>query len=671
MCGIIHLRHFFTAFAIFTFAVVGMTSCQNSDTMKRNIKDYPVYSGTDLGLTFGTEKIFLRTWSPEAEVVRVKVYGSPLGGEPEAELNAESSEAGVWTTEIDGDSYGKYYTIQARISGKWRGEVPGPYAVAAGTNGLRAQFIDPSRENPEGWENDAAPPLNSPDEIVLYELHIRDFSIHPESGMEAKGKYMAFTERGTATPDGIPTGVDHLVDLGVTHVHLLPSFDFLSIDESNPDKPQFNWGYDPQNFNVPEGSYSTNAADGAVRIREFKAMVKALHNAGIRVVMDVVYNHTGKVDGLSFEELVPGYYYRHNDDGSLSNASGCGNEVASERPMVRKFIIESLVHWVEEYHIDGFRFDLMAIHDMETMREIEKTLHDIDPDIFIYGEGWTAGDSPLPYDDRALKQHTWKMPNIAAFSDDLRDGIKGSWHDHDSKGFVSGNTEMKERVKFGIVGAIGHPGVNFADPQTPDTAWAMDPVQSIGYVSCHDNHTLFDKLTFANPKANSETIRKMHILSNAIVLTSQGVPFLHAGVEFMRTKGGEENSYKSPDSVNQIVWSEKAKHEDVYRAHRELIAMRKAHPAFRLGTADEVVARLKFLPGSESVVAYTIDSPEVDSWVEVFVAFNGGGQNAEIDLPSGKWTIFWKGSARETEGVMVAGKAAVPAYGALIAFKNR
>jgi len=382
-----------------------------------------------------------------------------------------------------------------------------------------------------------------------------------------------------------------------------------------------------------------------------------------------VYNHTGRVDGLSFEETVPGYYYRHTQNGDLSNASGCGNELASERSMVRKFMVNSLKYWMSEYHIDGFRFDLMGIHDRETMNLISTELSKINPDVLLYGEGWTAGDSPLPEDQRALKKYTHKIPGVAAFSDDIRDGIKGHWHDIKSKGFVGGNLNLRESVKFGIVGAIPHDQINYDHINNSDTAWAKEPSQCVSYVSCHDNHTLYDKLKIANPGASEEDIQKMHILSNAIVLTSQGIPFLHAGVDFMRTKYGEENSYQSPDSINQIDWQRKGKYDEVFKAYQDLVQLRKEHSAFRLGKTELIQKNLEFLESDSSLVAYTILAPENDSWDEILLTFNGSSDAKSLQLPKGLWQIEYLNSIRNEEGKIISGKIEAEPYSFSILYK--
>ncbi|MGB3465504.1 MAG: type I pullulanase, partial [Cyclobacteriaceae bacterium] len=491
--------------------------------------------------------------------------------------------------------------------------------------------------DPEGWNNDTRPALQNLTDAIIYELHIRDFSIYPNSGIKNKGKYLAFTEPDTNI-DGIATGVAHLRELGITHLHILPGFDFRSIDESQPESNAYNWGYDPQNYNVPEGSYATDAENGEVRIREFKEMVMSLHNNGFRVIMDVVYNHTGATKDSNFNQLYPGYYYRLTEDGKFSNASACGNETASEKPMMRKFMLESIRHWIEEYHIDGFRFDLMGIHDLETMNLIAEEVRKIDPTILLYGEGWTAGDCMLEESKRAVKANTLKMPAIAVFSDEIRDGIKGHWSDHLDKGFVSSKADSEESVKFGIVGATDHTGVDFTKVNYAKKARANGPWQTINYVACHDDMTLFDKLKESTGKTGKE-LEAMHLLANTIVLTSQGIPFLHAGADFLRTKYGNSNSYQSPDSINQLDWDRKRQYVKINEHYRKLIAMRKEHPVFRLKTSEEIQQRLEFTHDTGMLIAYTLDGTNLqeESWDKVYVIFNGSDQAKQVNLPSGEW----------------------------------
>ncbi|GJM34693.1 MAG: type I pullulanase [Saprospiraceae bacterium] len=638
-----------------TMLILLSMACQPPAPTYQSFEEYPAYQGRDLGLVYSPEKSVFKLWAPPAEEVKLHLYTDPVEGDAESSHQMDRQENGVWMATFTDDLLGKYYAFQTKVDGKWGEEVPDPYVKAVGTNGQRGQVVDLATTNPEGWEQDQRPPLQNFTDIILYELHVRDLSMNPNSGIQHKGKFLGLTELGTRSPEGVMTGLDHIKDLGVTHVHLLPSFDFMSVDESKPEDNEFNWGYDPQNYNVPEGSYSTNPADGTVRIREFKQVVKTLHDNGLRVIMDVVYNHTGATEGSNFNQLVPGYYYRQNEEGGFSNASACGNETASERTMVRKFMVESMKYWAEEYHIDGFRVDLMGIHDIETMNRVSASLHQVDPTIFIYGEGWTAGSSPLPEAQQALKKNTPKLDQIAAFSDDIRDAIKGHVFTHDAKGFISGLPGLEESIKFGIVASTKHAQVDYSVINYSKAPWAPSPFQTITYVSCHDNHTLWDRLTISCPEASEEEKIKMHKLAGAMVLTSQGVSFLHAGVEMMRTKGGEENSFESPDEVNQIDWSRKSKYPEVYNYFKNLISLRKNHPAFRMMTTDVVQAHLKFLDvpeGSTNLVAYQLTgNANGDPWREILVVFNGNKDSKAVNIPEGEWTIVVDGKKVNEDGL--------------------
>jgi pullulanase len=459
--------------------------------------------------------------------------------------------------------------------------------------------------------------------------------------------------------------------LGITHVHLLPSYDHYSIDESNLDSAQFNWGYDPQNYNVPEGSFSSDPYNAEVRIKEFKQMVKAFHDNGIGVILDVVYNHTGRTEGSNFNLETPGYYYRQREDGTWSDASACGNETSSDRPMTRKFIKESVLYWAREYHLDGFRFDLMGIHDITTMNKIASSLKALDPSIFVYGEGWTAGSTPLPEEQQAIKKNTYRMPLISAFSDDVRDGIKGSVFEDKSTGFVSGAKDTEESIKFGVVGSIFHESIDYMQVNYSDTAWSNEPWQAISYVSCHDNHTLFDKLSISRPDASADEIKAMHKLANAIVLTTQGTPFLHAGVEMMRTKGGEHNSYNKPDDINQIDWNWKVTNRDVFNYYQSLIALRKAHPAFFMPTADMVRENLSFVKSEPGLIGFQIsNNANDDSWKDILIYYNAKTQEANVDL-DGQWQIAVQGDQIDANGLSTATNSAIiPATSMFIAFKK-
>jgi pullulanase len=477
-------------------------------------------------------------------------------------------------------------------------------------------------------------------DAIIYELHVRDASIAVNSGIDKKGKFLGLTETGTKNTAGMATGLDHIKEMGVTHVHLLPFYDINSVDESMPGKEKYNWGYDPLNYNVPEGSYATDATDGVTRIKEFKQLVQTFHQNGLRVVMDVVYNHTALTEQSNFNQLVPGYYYRQTADGKFSNATACGNETASERPMMRKFIIESMKYWVQEYHIDGFRIDLMGVHDIETMNLISKELHKIRPDILLYGEGWTAGSSPLPDSMRALKKYAYKLDRVAVFSDDIRDGIKGSVFNHEDRGFASGKPGMEESVKFGIVASCPHPQVNYNKVNYSRAPYSAEPHHTITYAECHDNHVLWDKLAISAKDATREEREKMHRLALSIVMTSQGIPFLHAGTEFLRTKKGVENSFESPDSINAIDWSLKTSNANVVEHVKKLVQLRKAHPAFRMTPAKQMSSHIRFLDMPDGVVAYTINGAAVhDSWQKILVILNGSGKTTDVTLPAGRWTV--------------------------------
>ncbi|MEI7726686.1 MAG: type I pullulanase, partial [Bacteroidota bacterium] len=563
--------------------------------------------------------------------------------------------------------------FQAKIDGKWNDEYPDPYAKAVGVNGKRGQIIDLTETNPSGWENDRRPVMKNQTDAILYELHIRDLSVSPNSGIKNKGKFLGLTETGTKNSHAQSTGVDHIAELGVTHVHLLPVFDFGSVDESKLNVPQFNWGYDPQNYNVPEGFYSTDPEDGKVRIREFKQMVQAMHQKGLRVVMDVVYNHTSQTHNSNFDQLVPGYYYRQwEKDGKYSNASGCGNETASDRLMVRKFIIESVTYWVKEYHVDGFRFDLMAIHDMETMNLVAAALHAIDPTIIIYGEGWTAGDSPLPEQYRALKMNAKKMHGVAVFSDDIRDGVKGSVFEEKSTGFASGDKNTAESVKFGIVAAGEHPQIDYAKVNYSKKSYTDNPGEVINYVSCHDNQTLYDKLKISRPDASEADLVKMDKLANTIVLTSQGIPFLHAGAEMKRTKGGEHNSFNKPDSVNQINWDWKYENRSLFAYYKDLIALRKAHPAFRMSTSEMVRKSLVFLPVNDpQIIVYQLkDHANDDTWQQILVIFNGSDLEKNVVLPEGIWKAALQNYQFSHDAKTFSANVSVAPYSAMILYQK-
>ncbi len=602
---------------------------------------YPVYQGEDLGVHYTPEKTTFRVWAPSAQSITVRIFDQGHDGTLLETHKMKKDREGTWLLSINGDWKNRYYTYQAVVNGKTLLEVPDPYARAVGVNGNRGMIVDLPSTNPPGWETVNRPPLNSPADIVIWEIHVRDFSIHPSSGIMNRGKYLAFTETGTLSPQGHKTGIDHLVELGITHVHLLPVFDFYTIDETRLDEPQFNWGYDPKNYNAPDGSYATNPHDGNVRIKEFKQMVQALHNNGIRVIMDVVYNHMYDAGKSLFENLVPGYYFRMREDGTYSDGAGCGNETASERAMMRKFMIESLKYWATEYRIDGFRFDLMGLHDIETMNLIREELHAIDPTIILYGEGWTAGDTPLPENQRATKINASQLNGIAVFSDDIRDAIRGPWWDGKAPGYMAGKPGLEESIRFGVVAATQHPQIQYDKVNYSNAPYADNPLQVITYVTCHDNPCLWDKILETCINCNKDDKLDLQKFANAIVLTSQGVSFLHAGEELVRTKYGEHNSYNLPDSINQLVWHNKHSYREVFDYYKDMIALRKNHPAFRMPTTEMVQNHIRFFDiNTPLVVGYHISgNANGDKWRDILVFYNANPTDIKVDLPQGEWII--------------------------------
>ena len=634
--------------------------------------DYPTYSGPDLGLTFDarTGQGILRVWAPTAEALRLRLYATGSGGAASSTHELQRGPGGTWFITLPTGT-GGFYTVQATIGQQARAEVPDPYAKAVGANGHRAAWLDPATAAPPGWPDDLRPrPSASP---MIGEASVRDLSADPNSGIQHRGQYLGLTELGTSGPAGVATGVAHLRELGITHVHLLPTNDFAAIDEARPPSPdRYSWGYDPLNYFVPEGSYATDAADPAVRIREYKAMVQALHGQNLRVVADVVFNHVADAGSSAFEQLVPGYYFRHNADGSLSNATACGNEVASERPMVRKLIVEATAWWASHYHVDGFRFDLMGVLDLETMRAVRVALDQQDHSILVYGEGWTAGASPLPEAQRAVKANMPRLSRVAAFGDELRDGVKGHYAHQAEAGFVGGRPGLEESVKFGIVGAVQHPQLDYAKVNYSHAPWANQPGQAISYVACHDDRVLWDKLRVANPTASEDELIRMDALSNTIVFTSQGIPFLPLGDDFLRTKKGSANSYNLPDSINQLDWSRKARYSQVAAFYRQLLALRRVHPAFRLATQAEVAQHLVFLPGTPpGTIAYQLrEHAGGDKWQTITLVFNGNRDATTVPLPAGPYRVALRGlvvdaTAKEKLEAGAAG-VAVPGSTALV-----
>ena len=587
----------------------------------------------------------------------LRIYEAGRGGKVEKKIKMKQTSENVWQTTISGDLKGKFYTFDIG-----RGETPGVFAKAVGINGKRGAIVDMKTTNPSGWNSDRRLTLKSPADLIIYEMHHRDFSIDASSGLVNKGKFLALTEQ---------KAIKHLKELGVNAVHILPSYDFASIDESNTTTPQYNWGYDPLNYNVPEGSYSFDAEQPTRRILEFKQMVQALHKAGIRVILDVVYNHTFDIEGGNFDRTFPMAYYRYTADGKPSNGSGCGNETASEKPLMRQFILESMKYWATEYHIDGFRVDLMGIHDIETMNLIRKELTAIDPNIFIYGEGWTAGTCAYPTEKLALKAHIKQMPGIAAFSDELRDALRGPFSDDKQAAFLGGIAGFEESIKAGIAGMIAHPQVDYTKVNYTKEAWANEPTQMISYVSCHDDMCLVDRLKASIPEAayDMEEVIRLNQLAQTAVFTSQGIPFMLSGEEMLRDKKGVHNSFNSSDEINHLDWNNLKKYPQVFAYYKGLIQMRKDHPAFRLGSAELVRKHLEFLPTQDCLVAFRLKNHAGgDKWNNIYVVLNGSTNLQSVNIPKGKYTIVANNGVINEAGIgeMEGGEAMIDAQTALI-----
>ncbi len=632
---------------IFYFLMMAcvMAGCMEKEkVIYESFDAYPVRKGSLSEMEYTPSVTSFHLWSPNADEVRLMLYEEAEGGHAFQTHHMKLGDDGTWHVDVNEDLKGKFYAFNVKMQDEWLGDTPGLFAKAVGINGHRGAIIDMVQTNPTGWENDRKPVLRSVADVVVYEMHHRDFSIDASSGIEHKGQFLALTEQGTQSPEGLTTGIDHLKELGVTHVHLLPSYDYASIDEHTFKDSHYNWGYDPQNYNVPDGSYATDPTQPVTRIMEFKQMVQALHQAGIRVVLDVVYNHTYNASTSAFEKTVPGYFYRMKPDGTFANGSGCGNETASNRPMMRKFMVESVLYWMREYHLDGFRFDLMGIHDIATMNEIRQEAQKLDPQVLIYGEGWAAETPQYAADSLAMKANIARMPGIAAFCDEMRDGLRGPWDDDKKGAFLAGFPGHEESIKFGIVGAISHPQVKMDEVNYSNKAWAQEPVQMMSYVSCHDDMCLVDRLRTSVTDLKGNDLEKLDMLAQTAVLTSQGIPFIFAGEEVMRDKKFVHNSFQSPDSVNAINWHNKAKYQWVFNYYKGLIAMRKHHPAFRLGSAELVRQHLDFLPVEGSgVVAFRLkDHAGGDAWDNIIVVLNARRETAKIEVPEGKYVAVVK-----------------------------
>ena len=607
--------------------------------------------------------------------VEIHIYEDGQGGKAIKTIKMKASGENRWEATVKGDLKGKFYTFDIG-----KGETPGVFAKAVGVNGMRGAIVDMAETNPQGWENDQRPVIQSPADLVIYEMHWRDFSIDVSSGLKNKGKFLALTE---------PKAIEHLKNLGVNAVHILPSFDYASVDETKLDTPQYNWGYDPKNYNVPEGSYSTDPYNPVTRIKEFKQMVQALHKAGIRVILDVVYNHTFNIDHSNFQLTYPDMYYRKTADGKYSDGSGCGNETASEKPLMREFMLESVKYWIDEYHIDGFRFDLMGVHDIETMQQIRAEVNKIDPSIYIYGEGWSAGSCAYPVDKLAMKANAQQLNGIGAFSDDMRDALRGPFSDDHKGALLAGIPGEEESLKFGIVGGIAHPQVDMTKVNYDKKPWTNNPTEQISYVSCHDDMCLVDRLKASIPSLTDKNIPekertaeliRIDQLAQTAVFTSQGVPFILSGEEMLRDKKGIHNSYNSPDSINHLDWNNLQRYPQLFAYYKNLIQLRKNHPAFRLATGDKVRQHLEFLPAVNSkdvkqdcLVGFLLkDLQEIDAWKTIVVIYNFNKEAKEMAIPEGNYTIACCNGTIDEAGLgEVSGKEVlVDGQSALILFQK-
>ena len=591
---------------------------------------------------------FQLTTSPDVKKVNVVITDNDSDTAGQLVKSMKRVGAGKWKLTVKNDLKGKYYVFSV-YNQEQPDITPGLFAKAVGVNGKRGAIVDLKDTDPEGWADDVRPALKNPCDLVIYEMHHRDFSMDLSSGIKNKGKFLALTE---------PAAIDHLRRLGVNAIHILPSFDFASIDESKPDVAQYNWGYDPLNYNVPEGSYSTNAADPKVRIREFKQMVQALHKAGIRVILDVVYNHTFDINGSNFQKTYPDYYFRKTAEGKYSDGSGCGNETASDKQLMRDFMKESVEYWVKEYHIDGFRFDLMGVHDIETMNEIHDVVSKIDPSIYIYGEGWSAGSCAYPQEKLAMKANARELNGIGAFSDEMRDALRGPFSDDTKGGFLAGVPGLEESIKFGIAGAISHPQIDMTKVNYSKTAWTNEPSQMVAYVSCHDDLCLTDRLRASIPYIGDDELIRLDLLAQTAVFTSQGVPFILAGEEMLRDKKGVHNSFRSPDSINRLDWNNMKRYPQVFDYYSGLISLRKQHPAFHMGSADEVRKHLVFLDAPAGVVAYQLkDNAGGDSWKNIIVILNSQKTPQTVNVPEGSYTKVVANGKVNAGGIgLVSGK---------------
>lgn len=627
------------------------------------------YDGNDLGAVYTKKYTAFRLWAPTADAVTLCLYREGDGDCLSDTLPMKRDVQGTWTIRVDGDLRHVYYTYRLERSGKTV-ELQDPYSVAVGVNGQRSMVLDLKETDPENFKEDHGPVFSNRTDLVICEISVLDSTADGSSGVKYPGKYLGLAEKGTKNKEGEATGLDYLKSLGITHVQIMPMYDFASIDEAAPKKREYNWGYDPLNYNVPEGSFSTDPFHGEVRIREMKEMIAAFHREGIGVIMDVVYNHTYDLDSC-LQKCEPDYYYRMNGT-RYSNASACGNEIASEQPMMRKYIVESVCYWAREYHVDGFRFDLMGVLDIDTMNEISRRLKEINPYIILYGEGWTGGTSTMPEFRRAMKRNARMLDGIGMFSDDIRDMVRGHVFYNKDCGYVSGKEKMKVAVRYCAAGGVWHPQVDYASyTYAAGGTWTDTPEKVINYVSCHDNLTLWDKLQISRPDCDAGERLAMNRLAAAMVFTAQGVPFFLSGEEFARTKpagkNGEvsENSYNLPYETNVLRYDWNDEQKELQQYYRGLIAFRKAHKGLRMTDAEEIRQNILFMEmTSEQTIAFTIRQPEET----LLVAYNASGRKETLLLPDDRtWTLYIDDLHAGTEPIgSVHSNMELPATGCVV-----
>lgn len=582
--------------------------------------DERFYFNGRLGAFYTKKATHLRLWAPTAQEITLEIWDSlEEDSQIKERIPMEQTDIGVWEVRLPGDQHKTVYTYHLTFSDGTNHSTQDPYSRAVIINGNKSVILDPDTTYLKGFYR--MPPFTYPTDAIIYEIHIRDFTVNSDACVKENGRFLGITQTGTTNDLGSPTGIDYLKSLGVTHVQFLPMYDYATVDEKNP-KKHYNWGYDPHNYNVPDGSYSTDPHDPISRIVELKQMIKALHDAGIRVIMDVVYNHVYEVSDHPLHKTLPGYYFRYDKKGNLSNGTAVGNDTASERWMMRKYMLDSIAYWLTEFHLDGFRFDLMGIHDVVTMNEIRRLVDTIDPSVILLGEGWNL-KTELPDTDKAWQGNASKMPGIAHFNDSMRDSVKGSTFKFKEKGFISGHRSDLKTVAGNMMAKVSHKKY-------------LGPDQVIQYVEAHDNLTLYDKLLLTNPEDSEETRIRRHTLATSIVMLAQGIPFIHGGQEFLRTKRGVENSYRSSDEINCYYWRRQDDYRQAVEYFKGLVRLRKSHYLFRLKDAHAIDNSVELINARDGFISYRLK----DMNQEILVIVNGNDKEHRVSVDKGTWQVL-------------------------------